>query len=71
MKIIEKTARSAAVLFASSMKDLDMGNNGRIFTSNALTSLFLTGSVQKLHLVSMHFIIEVTYYVLYFESNGF
>lgn len=71
MKITEKAARSAAVLFISYIKDLRMGNNGRIFTSNAHISVFLIGSVQKLHIVNMHFIIEVTYSTLYFESNGF
>lgn len=71
MKITEKAARSAAVLFNSDMKYLNMENNGRIFTSNANISVFLTGSLQKLHIVSMHFIIEVIYYSLYFESNGF
>lgn len=71
MKVTEKAAGNAAVLFTSYMKDSNMGNNGRIFTSNAHISVFLTGSVQKLCPVSMHFIIEVTYYILYFESNGF
>lgn len=72
MKITEKAARSAAVLlFNSCVNDLNVGNNGRIFTSNAHISLFLTGSLQKLHLVRMHFITEIIYYTLYFESNGF
>lgn len=61
VKITEKAARSAAVLFNACMKDLNMGNKGRTFTSNAYISVFLTGSVQKLHLMSMHFIIEFTY----------
>lgn len=71
MKITKKAARSAAVLFNSYMKDLNMGNNGRIFTSNAHISVILTGSVQKSHLVSMCFVVEVTCCTLYFESNGF